>query len=148
MFLRLYSCHDLFFLGNNDYSSDAVDFFRQLAPKEKMFKFKFDKTKEQTYPMTIEMFMDENCQKTFAEVLIRRRFVKSIDPPPEWNPMAADYQKPGNLLCPILFDSARPRSIYYALFFRLFTKLCYVIREINRSTNRMESKRCRLPKTM
>ena len=98
--------------------------------------------------MTIEMFMDENCQKTFAEVLIRRRFVKSIDPPPEWNPMAADYQKPGNLLCPILFDSARPRSIYYALFFRLFTKLCYVIREINRSTNRMESKCCRLPKTM
>ena len=94
-----------FFLGNNDYSSDAVDFFRQLAPKEKMFKFKFDKTKEQTYPMTIEMFMDENCQKTFAEVLIRRQFVKSIDPPPEWNPMAADYQKPGNLLCPTFFDS-------------------------------------------
>ena len=94
-----------FFLGNNDYSSDAVDFFRQLAPKEKMFKFKFDKTKEQTYPITIEMFMDENCQKTFAEVLIRRRFVKSIDPPPEWNPMAADYQKPGNLLCPIFFET-------------------------------------------
>ena len=46
--------------------------------------------------MTIEMFMDENCQKTFAEVLIRRQFVKSIDPPPEWNPMAADYQKTGN----------------------------------------------------
>lgn len=80
--------------GNNDYSSDAVNFFHQLAPKEKLFRFKFDKTKEQTYPMSVEMFMDENCQKTFAEVLIRRQFVKSIDPPPEWNPMAADYQKP------------------------------------------------------
>ena len=87
-----------------------MDFFRQLAPKEKLFKFKFDKIKEQTYPMTIEMFMDENCQKTFAEVLIRRQFVKSIDPPPEWNPMAADYQKP----CSTLFS-----PFYYFLRTRI-----------------------------
>ena len=65
-------------------------------------------TKQRNKPipcMTVEMFINENCQKTFAELLIRRGFMKSIDPPPEWNPMAVDYQKPGNLLCPIFFDS-------------------------------------------
>ena len=59
---------------------------------------------EEGYPMTVEMFMDENCETTFAEVLVRRQLVKSIEPPPEWNPMAADYQTPGMLIFPEILE--------------------------------------------
>jgi len=73
---------------------DTVQLFRSLAPREKIFRFQFEKTKEVMYPLKIDLFIDENCDKTIAQILIERGYVKPIKPPVIWNPMAADYMKP------------------------------------------------------
>ena len=81
------------FRGESRFSVEAIVFFRKLAPREKVFKFKFDKN-QNDQPMSIELFMDDACQKTFSEALIKNHFGMSIDSTPEWNPMVSDYQTP------------------------------------------------------
>lgn len=80
--------------GQGQFSLDAVQVFRSLAPKDKIFRFRFEKTKEVLYPLKIDLFANESCDKTIAQILIERGYVKPIKPPVMWNPMAADYMKP------------------------------------------------------
>ena len=44
--------------------------------------------------MKIDIFIDENCDKTISQILIEKGYTKPIKPLPIWNPMAADYMKP------------------------------------------------------
>ena len=64
--------------GQGQFSIDAVHVFRSLAPKDKIFRFRFEKTKEVLYPLKIDLFADESCDKTIAQILIERGYVKVI----------------------------------------------------------------------
>ena len=81
--IKVLHMHKPFFIflegdGQGQFSLDAVQVFRSLAPKDKIFRFRFEKTKEVLYPLKIDLFVDESCDKTIAQILIEKGYVKVI----------------------------------------------------------------------